>query len=250
MANYYQNFAIFCLTKVRVLDIVIKLGSKIKMNSLAWRIFIVFSIIASGYAIDSQIVLNNQMTEKNSVLENSSEQVNRNFGLRIMREPFLPEGQLDSMFLSPLTVELSATEWNWRVRRNGVFATQVLDCRVQSPYDVRVDFNNFGNFNDPNSNTQINTWYAISQTAPPPPKSNSWISADRLNFFDFVIPAPFAGTNWNLWCMIEVTDNINAGEYWNKPTITFVLSGVNEWVEPELYQEKTSYISEKQLGLH
>uniref|UniRef100_A0A7C6A932 Uncharacterized protein n=1 Tax=candidate division WOR-3 bacterium TaxID=2052148 RepID=A0A7C6A932_UNCW3 len=214
------------------------------MNSLVWRIFLIFAITVSGYATDSQIILNNQNTEKNAVLENSLEQVNRNFGLRVMPRPFLPEGKSDSALLSSLAVELSATEWNWRVRRTGVFAAQVLDCRVQSPYDVLVDFNGFGNLSVPNSDIQIKTYYAISQSAPPPPRSNTWIPANMLNFADFLIPAPIGNTNWNLWCMIEVTDNIKAGEYWNKPTITFVLSGVSEWIEPELLS------SERQLGLH
>jgi len=161
--------------------------------------------------------------------------------------PFLPQLQIDSI----LEVQLSATEWDWRIRKCGTFACHVLDARVRSAFDILVDFEGFANFLDPNSDIQINTWYAISQMVPPPPNSTTWISANLLNLADFVIPAPINGVNWNLWCKIEVTNDIKAGEYSNNPTITFVVQEIEHWVDPTLTSnERTGRINELQTENH
>jgi hypothetical protein len=155
--------------------------------------------------------------------------------------------QVDSL----IEVQLSATEWDWKIRKVGTFATQVLIGKVSSAYDVLVDFEGFANFTDPNSGIQINTWYAISQTVPPPPNSTDWISANLLNSSDFVIPAPINGASWNLWCKIEVTQDITASEYSNNPTITFVVQGVERWFDPSLsLNERTGGIKELQTESH
>ena len=165
--------------------------------------------------------------------------------------PLLPQLQVDNIVDSILEVQLSATEWDWRIRKCGTFACQVLNSRVRSAFDILVDFEGFANLLDANSNIQINTWYAISQTVPPPPKSGAWISAKAFNLSDFIIPAPINGVSWNLWCMIEVTQGIKASEYLNNPTITFVTQGVEEWIEPGLtLDERTGIINELQSEKH
>jgi len=165
--------------------------------------------------------------------------------------PLLPQLQVDNIVDSILEVQLSATEWDWRIRKCGTFACQVLNSRVRSAFDILVDFEGFANLLDANSNIQINTWYAISQTVPPPPNSADWITANSLNFSDFIISAPINGVNWNLWCKIEVNKDITAGEYSNNPTITFVVQGVERWVDPTLISnERTGMSNELQTENH
>ncbi len=220
------------------------------LNSPLRQFFILCSVIALGYGTELKVT-DNQTTEANSVLPNTEQPIKLPSRLTLPVQSLPPEFVKDSIVpLASLEVELSATDWSWRVRRCGVFAGQVLDCRVRSPHPVLVDFDGFANYKDANSNLQINTWYAISQSAPPPPGSNSWISANMLNFADFIVPASIGGTTWNLWCKIEVTDNIKAGEYFNKPTITFVLKGVEQWIETEILGKDNFRFSERRLGTY
>jgi hypothetical protein len=220
------------------------------MNSLVSCIFIISSVITLGLGTDLTVSLNNLNSQRTGVyntLGKSQEKPLNNIRLNEPIRPLSPGLPVDSI----LEVQLSATEWVWRVRKCGTFACQVLDSRVRSPYDVMVDFEGFANFTDANSNIQINTWYAISQTVPPPPKSGAWISAKAFNLSDFIIPAPINGVSWNLWCMIEVTQGIKASEYLNNPTITFVTQGVEEWIEPGLtLDERTGIINELQSEKH
>ena len=203
-----------------------------------------------GLGTDSTVSvnqLNSQTTGVSTPLTNSQEKSINNISLNEPVNPFLSPIQTDSL----LEVQLSATEWDWKIRKMGTFACHVLDATVRSAFDILVDFQGFANFTDPNSNIQINTWYAISQIAPPPPNSADWISANLLNLADFVIPAPINGANWNLWCKIEVTNDISAGEYSNNPTITFVVQEIEHWVDPTLTSnERAGMINELQTENH
>jgi hypothetical protein len=150
---------------------------------------------------------------------------------------------LDSLFYT-FEVQLSATEWQWRVRKCGVFAAEVMTCWIRSHYDVLVDFEGFANPGEVNPGSpngiQIGTWYAISQLAPPPREDDAWIPASELNNADFIIPSPVEGVTWNLWFMIEVTNQNRAAEYQDCATITFSLQGVEDWIEPEISLERKS----------
>lgn len=191
--------------------------------------------------------LNSQRTGVYTHLANSQQKSINNISLNGPVNPFLPPTQIDSL----LEVHLSATEWDWKIRKCGTFACHVLDATVRSAFNILVNFDGFANFLDPNSDIQINTWYAISQIAPPPPNSADWISANLLNLADFVIPAPINGASWNLWCKIEVTNDIKAGEYSNNPTITFVVQEIERWVDPTLISdERTGMINELQTENH
>lgn len=211
--------------------------SLIKMDSLVAFLLSILLVFTWSYATDLDVSSHSRLTEAKPIAKNFSVETKSHFGLKPIMQSIPAEGRLDSAF-TLLEVSLSATEWSWRIRRSGVFACQVLESRVRAPFDVLVDFEKFANLTNANTNVQINTWYAISQNAPPPPRSNSWIPANKLNASDFIIPAPISGTSWNLWCMVEVTDNVIAVEYQNQPIITFVLQGVTDWVEPLVISER------------
>ncbi len=219
------------------------------MDLLVSRILIFSSVITLGFGNSLPVGLadnNIQRPEANPPFVKILGHPLSKFGINDSQQKILPVGWLPD---NNLEVELSATEWSWRIRKCGVFAGQVLNCQVRSPFDVLVDFEGFANFTDANANVQINTWYAISQASPPPPRSSAWIPAQKLNLFDFTIPAPIRGFSWNLWCMIEVTNEISASEYSNRPTITFNLQGVEEWIEPGLsLEERTGFINKLPNG--
>jgi hypothetical protein len=206
------------------------------MNSLVSGILLISSVLTLGFGTDLTVSMNDINSQRAGVdaaLGKSQAKSVNNIRLNEQINPYQPTFHIDSIFtFGQFEVQLSATEWDWRIRKMGTFAGQVLNCTVRSSHDILVDFSGFANLTDANSGIQINTWYAISQTYPPPPQSGTWISASALNQSDFVIQHPVHGVSWNLWCMLEVTNNIKASEYHNNPTITFVNQGVETWIDP------------------
>jgi len=201
---------------------------------------IIISLASSlGYKIDRAVDLNTQKAEAISACENFEEKPNLPLPVQFLE--FNPMNEPKDTIIYNWELQLSATDWHWRVRKYGVFACQVLSGWIRSDLDVLVDFEGFANLTelDPNSpnGSQIETWYAISQSSPPPKGNDAWITATELNRSDFIIPAPIGGKDWNLWSMIEVTNQTQAGEYQNNPTITFTLQGFKDWIAPEFSLE-------------
>jgi len=201
------------------------------MNSLVLRIFIISLVFSLGYGFDflSRTDNHTQKTEVNSFLPEIEALPNNNLTESNINNWLHDQEPIDWVF----EVYLSATEWNWQIRKPGVFCSEVMNCTVNSHRDLLVDFEGFANLTNIPSNTQLNTSYAISQLVPPPPNSEYWLSANELNSADFIIPAHNEMT-WNLWCKVNVTNNIPALEYENRPTITFIIPGIIDWFEPEL----------------
>ena len=212
------------------------------MNSLFSGILLISSVITLGLGTDLTVNLNNpnsQRTGEHSTLGKSQEKPLNNIRLNEPINSLSPRLSVDSL----LEIQLSATEWDWQIRKYGTFACQVVAGKIRSPYDIMVDFENFDNLAEINSNpgdstAEIGTRYAITQLAPPPENSGLWIPAQKLNNSDYKISAPVEGVDWNLWCMIKVTNGTQAGEYENQPTITFILQGVTDWIETEINFEQ------------
>lgn len=229
MAYFYQIFVLFFLTNNVPLSIV-KMSGINKMNSLVLSILIISSVLSMGYGFNLPSSKDNhtQKTEMHSILPENEASVNN-----------LTESNINNWLQNQeptdfsFEVYLSATEWDWRIRKTGVFCSEVMSCSVNTNHDLLVDFEGFANFTNIDSNTQINTSYAISQLIPPPPNSGYWISASDLNAADFIIPA-HENKTWNLWCRLDVTNNILPLEYENQPTITFMVPGVIDWFESEI----------------
>jgi len=230
MAYFYQIFALFFLTNNIPLSIVKKSGIN-KMNSLVLRILIISSVLNLGYGFDFPAERDNhtQKTENHSILSKNEALFNNNLTESNINNWFQNQEPIDFSF----EVYVSATDWDWRIRKTGVFCSEVMSCSVSTHHDLLVDFEGFANLINIQSNTQINTSYAISQLVPPPPNSESWISANDLNSADFMIQAHEDKT-WNLWCKLDVTNNILPLEYENQPIITFIIPGVLDWFEPEV----------------
>lgn len=214
------------------------------MNSLVLRILIISLVFSMGYGLDfpAREDSHTQKTEVNSILSNTEAFSSNKLTESNINNWLRDQDPVDNVF----EVDLSATEWDWQIRKTGVFCSEVMVCKVNTNRDLLVDFNGFANLINSSSNTQINTSYAISQLIPPPPNSAYWIPANDLNLADFIIPAHNEMT-WNLWCLVDVTSNITAAEYENRPTITFSVSGVIYWVEPELsYDRRLNFSKIKQ----
>lgn len=229
LAYFYQIFTLFFLTNYLPLSIVKKSGIN-KMNSLVLRILIISSVLSLGYGFDFPADKDNhtQKTENHSVLTENEAFIN-NLTESNINNWLQNQEPIDFSF----EVYVSATEWEWKIRKTGVFCSEVMSCSVSTNHDLLVDFEGFANLTNNDSSIQINTSYAISQLAPPPPNSTSWIMANELNSADFMIQAHEDKT-WNLWCKLGVTNNILPYEYENRPTITFTIPGVLDWFEPEI----------------
>jgi hypothetical protein len=244
------------------------------MNSLVLGILIISSVLSLGYGTDLTFSLNNLYNQKAEVYPLLEKSEAKTISVPIKNDSMLSLSILvkseekvisapiknDSMLSLPLDylsdslynykweVYLSATEWQWRVRKPGIFSSKVLNCWVRSSRDVLVDFQYCANPTEippnPNGNSEIAVWFAItfvtSQLNPPPRNSYEWKTAQQLNNSDFIITAPVMGKNWYLWSMIEVTNQNRAAEYQNSATITFSLQGVEDWIEPEISLERKS----------
>lgn len=229
MAKKYQTFIHFFLTDCEALSIVKRIRSE--MNSLVLSILIISSVFRLGYGLEFPSHNDNhiQKTERLSTLPEIEATVNKDLKELNINDWHQIQEPLDYVF----EVSLSATQWDWQIRKIGTFCSEVLICKVKSPHDILVDFNGFTNLINIETHTQINTSYAISQLVPPPPNSTLWIPANNLNSADFIVPRRQEMT-WNLWSRLDITNQVSALEFENRPTITFAISGVIDWIEPDL----------------
>ncbi len=235
MAYFYQIFALFFLTNIGPSSIV-KMSGINKMNSLVLHIFIIYSVFSLGYGFDFVIErqIYTQKTEFNSILLENEALIN-NLTESNINNWLQNQEPIDFSF----EVYVSATEWEWKIRKTGVFCSEVMSCSVRTNHDLLVDFEGFANLTNTDSSLQINTSYAISHLIPPLPNSTSWITANNLNTADFMIQA-HENKTWNLWCKLDVTNNVKPYEYENRPTITFIIPGVIDWFEPEITSNPVS----------
>ena len=134
---------------------------------------------------------------------------------------------------------ISATRYDWRVRKPGTYAANSLTAILKSNSDVEVDFEGFDNLKYQGSDTflgvdqTIETWYAYGEGGPGGVK---WIPAVALNGTGALVKdscALHTGYSWKLWNKIKVTDCNSACEYNNDAKITLVLMNQKCWIDPE-----------------
>ena len=127
---------------------------------------------------------------------------------------------------------LSATEWDWNVRRPGIYASKCLTGSITSNVDVLIDFNGFEDLNCPGvPNPNLETYYAVS-VLPLTLGQVQWLRASNFNNGNLLITANKDNpTPWYLWNKIFVNGSTSAGKYTDAAFITFVMQNVQPWLD-------------------
>ncbi|MGI6131701.1 MAG: hypothetical protein ACOYES_07500 [Bacillota bacterium] len=145
---------------------------------------------------------------------------------------------------------ISATRWDWRVRKPGTYCTDCVTFVIHSNNSVRVDYEGFADLayeGDVVEGTlgAIATFYTMSNTGSPP--VGGWVAAESLNtpHFDLI---PNTGTlhhgeTFKLWNKIVVDPCNSSCEYHDDAKITLSLTNMKAWID-----ENTGFFKEKQLA--
>jgi hypothetical protein len=127
---------------------------------------------------------------------------------------------------------LSATKWDWVVRKPGIYASKCLTGSITSNVDVLIDFNGFEDLNCPGvPNPNLETYYAVS-VLPLTLGQVQWLRASNFNNGNLLITANKDNpTPWYLWNKISVNGNASAAQYTDAAFITFVMQNVQPWLD-------------------
>ncbi|NIO09516.1 MAG: hypothetical protein GTO40_16530, partial [Deltaproteobacteria bacterium] len=154
-------------------------------------------------------------------------------GLDTLRGPFLSSGE-EKQWAS---FHVSSTQWEWKVRRPGEYASRTLTGTVSSSSDIMIAFSGFGDLVCSNPISEnVEAFYGaylgnlqVDQV--------SWVRAQDFNGSTLLIPRPHgppAPVPWCLWNKINVGTVNSAEEYANDAVITFLLKVNSTWTDPEL----------------
>jgi hypothetical protein len=127
---------------------------------------------------------------------------------------------------------LSSKEWDWRVRKPGIYASKCLTGTIKSSVDVLVDFNGFEDLCPVvKPAAKLETYYAAS-VSPLALAQVQWLRASNFNNGDLLIKAnATTPTPWYLWNKISVNGSTSAGKYTDAAVITFVMQNVQLWLD-------------------
>lgn len=128
----------------------------------------------------------------------------------------------------------SGTNWDWEIRKPGIFSADCILFSIQSNDDVLVTCSGFDNLAPlvhPNADP-IRVWYSVSDLMAIGPPQN-WIAAPDLNGsywlgYDQVSKGIIA----RIWNKIEILPTTRACNYGNKGYITLTLTDVKPFIDP------------------
>ena len=130
---------------------------------------------------------------------------------------------------------VSATQWEWNIRRPGEYAAQSVVGSIIGNVDILISFSGFEDVNSSDPHTQIvETYYGASvgiQTV----EEVDWERASDFNTRTLLIKQnPTRPTYWNLWNKVCVKPGNSALEYSDDAVITFAMQNTSPWIDPEL----------------
>lgn len=134
-----------------------------------------------------------------------------------------------------ISYSLSATQWNWMVRKPGDYAGKCLVGRITSNVDVVIHFEGFEDLSSTNSPTQNLETYYSATILDLPIDQLQWYRASDFNGHDLIIPQnPTDSTYWSLWNKVSVNNNISADEYEDDAFIDFLMQNNDTWTDPKI----------------
>lgn len=152
--------------------------------------------------------------------------------------PIMQDYQLISQAKSTcpwICYSLSATQWDWTVRKPGDYAAKCLVGTIRSNVDVVIHFEGFEDLSSTNSPTQNLETYYSATILDLPIDQLQWHRASDFNGHDLIIPQnPTDPTYWSLWNKISVQNNISADEYEDDAFIDFLMQNNDTWTDPKI----------------
>jgi len=123
---------------------------------------------------------------------------------------------LDGECPDGVTVTISASRIDWRVRKPGIFSAHAFDLSVQGDAIVAVTFSGFADLQRQNDIQTIATFYGTGNNNNPG-NVISWYRAVNLNTVEYVV---FPGGTISMWNKIEVLVCNSSCEYEDVGVIT------------------------------
>ncbi|MDI6871731.1 MAG: hypothetical protein QME79_10335 [Bacillota bacterium] len=144
-----------------------------------------------------------------------------------------------------LRVSLSATRYDWQVRKPGTFAADPVEIGVYSNRKVSVIFSGFADLAavSPGHTGAIPTFYGFGNTLDEV-ENTGWIRAQDLNVRRLETAAAESGTTavWKLWPKLKVSGRERAGEYEDVGCLTFILCETSAYIETQDTLLRTSLL--------
>ncbi len=129
---------------------------------------------------------------------------------------------------------VSATTWEWYVRKPGDYYTDCISFNLQSNGDIAITFSGFADLYSEESIKQtIDTYYYATLTDDHP---TEWIRAEDLNYESILIPDSqelHEGDQAKLWNRIVVEECNSACEYGNTGTVIITLVNQKDWIDEQ-----------------
>jgi hypothetical protein len=133
-----------------------------------------------------------------------------------------------------LRVSLSATRYDWQIRKPGGLMADPLEISVYANQPVTVTFSGFDDLASlPTGSERIPTFYRFCDARPGTSLTN-WVRAADLNNWQQATTTAEVGTTvaWKLWPRLDIGPAIRAGDYEDVATLTFLLTEAYPQVVP------------------
>lgn len=133
---------------------------------------------------------------------------------------------------------LSATEWDWEVRRPGDYSAKCLTGEVTGNVDIAIDFSGFGDLSSLDASGQTIEAYYGAFIGDQMVGDVDWLRASDFNARPVPIQAdPQVPTHWGLWNKICVKSGTSANDYSDDAVITFGIINSASWSDPDIPPE-------------
>jgi hypothetical protein len=135
---------------------------------------------------------------------------------------------------------ITGTEWEWQVRKPGIYSADCIEANVKSNCDVNISFSGFDDLEYQGAggvNRWIKIWYSAGlPDMPPPPGDASWVRAPDLNSRTFTLEDSedlhSGELTWKLYNMIEVEPCNSCCNYQDLASIYLTLTVIKPWIDP------------------
>jgi len=130
---------------------------------------------------------------------------------------------------------LSATQWEWGVRKPGDYSAKCLTGEVTANIDVVIEFSGFADLACSDAGGQTIAAYYGAFIGDKTVEQVIWSRASDFNGQLIPIPTnPQIPTPWSLWNKISVTSRASANDYSDDAVITFEIINSGTWSDPEI----------------
>jgi len=215
--------------------------------SLILIIIVVLSVVLNPIWILGE---DNQPFQNSAALKGAEQSQAKDSRGRAMPFPVLIQGQGQNETVSgSLLVDLkftaaeepwarfflSASQWQWDVRRPGDYSAKSVSGEVTGNVDIMIEFSGFADLGCSDANGQTIEAYYGAFIGDKTVEQVIWSRASDFNGQLIPIPtSPVIPIPWSLWNKISVTSRATANDYSDDAVITFGMINLTTWSDPEI----------------